>query len=115
MTQRLVRGIEPREDFPSAPIFEELMRDKHLLIAAHTRRHLKDEISFPGPVVDRANSSRWREEGGLSLHDRAEQEVERLITSYTPSRLPDEVKNELDRLMTAEATRFGMDKLPTRV
>jgi trimethylamine--corrinoid protein Co-methyltransferase len=114
MTQRLVSGIEPRKDFPSAPIFEELMRDKHLLISTHTRRHLKDEIKFPGPVVDRANRSRWLDEGGLSLHDRAEKEVERLITSHAPSRLPDDTKTELVRLMTAEAARFGMDKLPDR-
>ena len=58
MTQRLIRGIEPREDFPAAPIFEELLREKHLLIADHTRRHLREEIVFPGPVVNRANLSR---------------------------------------------------------
>jgi len=114
MTQRVARGVEPREDFPSTPIFEELIRDKHLLIADHTRRHLKDEIHFPGPVVDRANSSRWLDEGGLTLHERAEAEVEKLVTSYTPSALPDDVKSELDRLMTAEARRFGMDNLPGR-
>ncbi len=114
-TQRLVRGIEPREDFPSTPIFEELIRDKHLLIADHTRRHLKDEITFPGPVIDRANSSRWLEEGGLTLHERAAKEVEKLIDSYEPSSLPDDVKSELERLMTAEARRFGMDRLPDRV
>ena len=114
MTQRLVDGIEPRDDFPSTPIFEELIRDKHLLIADHTRRHLRDEIKFPGPVVDRANRSRWLEEGGLTLHERAANEVEQLITSYTPSGLPDDVKFELDRLMTAEAKRFGMQNLPGR-
>jgi trimethylamine--corrinoid protein Co-methyltransferase len=114
LTQRLIRGVEPRDDFPSAPIFEELLRDKHLLIANHTRRHIKDEIHFPGPIVDRANSSRWLEEGGLTLHDRAEAEVERLIAVYTPSSLSEDVKTELERLMTAEAARFGMDKLPGR-
>jgi len=113
-TQRLVRGIEPREDFPSTPIFEELIRDKHLLIADHTRRHLMDEITFPGPVVDRANSSRWLEEGGLTLHERAAKEVEKLINSYEPSSLSEDVKSELKRLMTAEARRSGMDSLPDR-
>ena len=114
MTQRLVSGIEPREDFPSRPIFEELLRDKHLLIADHTRRHLRDEISFPGPVVNRANRSRWLDDGGLSLGQRAAAEVERLIASYTPSALPEDVATELGRLMTAEARRHGMEKLPDR-
>jgi len=113
-TQRLVRGIEPREDFPSTPIFEELIREKHLLIADHTRRHLKDEITFPGPVVDRANSSRWLEEGGLSLHERAAKEVESLIATWEPSCLSNEAKTEMARLMTAEAKRAGMDSLPGR-
>jgi trimethylamine--corrinoid protein Co-methyltransferase len=114
MTQRLIRGIEPREDFPAAPIFEELLREKHLLIADHTRRHLREEIVFPGPVVERANRSRWLDEGGLSLYERAAKEVDRLVDSYTPSRLPEDVKTELDRLMTAEARRYGMDRLPDR-
>jgi trimethylamine--corrinoid protein Co-methyltransferase len=114
LTRRLVRGIEPRDDFPSTPIFEELIREKHLLIADHTRKHLKEEIVFPGAVVDRANSARWLEEGGLSLHDRAVREVERLVASYTPSRIPDEVAAELENLMTAEARRFGMERLPER-
>jgi len=114
LTQRLIEGIEPRDDFPSAPIFEELIREKHLLIADHTRRHLRQEIRFPGPVVDRANRSRWLDEGGLTLGERATREVERLIDAYAPSRLPDDVTTELDRLMTAEARRFGMDHLPDR-
>jgi len=60
MTERLVAGIEPRDDFPAAPLLSELMREHHLLIADHTLRHLRSEISFPGPVIDRANRSRWR-------------------------------------------------------
>ncbi len=112
MTLRMIRGIEPREDFPSAARFEELLRDKHLLISKHTRRHLKDEHHFPGPAIDRANRSRWQEEGGLTMRERAHREVERLSVDYHPSRLPDDVKRELTKLMEAEARRFGMDHLP---
>jgi trimethylamine---corrinoid protein Co-methyltransferase len=114
MTLRLVQGIEPREDFPALPIFEELLRDGHLLISPHTRRHLKAEHFFPGRVIDRANLSRWREDGSLTLGQRAHQEVERLVKAWTPSRLAGERKKELRRLMEAEARRWGMDKLPDR-
>ena len=114
MTLRLVRGIEPREDFPARPIFEELLRDGHLLISPHTRRHLKNELYFPGRVIDRANLSRWREEGSLTLGERAHQEVERLIGEWQPSRLDAERSKELCTLMEREARRWGMDKLPNR-
>jgi len=112
MTYRLLRGIEPREDFPALPVFEELLRDKHLLIAEHTRKHLRAEIAFPGQIIDRANRSRWLEEGGTTLGQRAAREVARLIAAYTPSRLGEDVKAELTRLMECEAGRCGMEGLP---
>jgi trimethylamine:corrinoid methyltransferase-like protein len=114
MTERLVRGIEPREDFPSLAIFEELLAEKHLLIADHTRRHLRHEIALPGPVIDRTSRARWVKEGQMSLRKRAAREVERLIAKYTPSRLPEESKRELTRLMESEARRHGMETLPAR-
>jgi trimethylamine--corrinoid protein Co-methyltransferase len=109
---RLVRGIEPRDDFPAIPHFEELLREKHLLIADHTRRYLKLEHYFPGAAIDRANHARWQAEGSKTLGTRAHEEVERLLASYRPSALPDEVKAELTRLMAREARRYGMDTLP---
>lgn len=114
MMQRLVQGIEPREKLPTLPLLEELLREKHLLIAEHTRRYLKEEIRFPGPVIERANQARWVEEGGLTLRQRAGREIDRLLGRYRASRLPQDVKDELTRLMTAEARRVGMDALPER-
>jgi len=114
MTERLVAGIEPREDFPAAPLLAELMREHHLLIADHTLRHLRSEISFPGPVIDRANRSRWRSEGGRTLGQRAAAEVERLVAAWQPPPLPDGAAGELTRVMAAEARRWGMEKLPER-
>lgn len=114
MAQRMLEGIEPKEDFPSLPHFEELLRDKHLLISKHTRRHLRQEHYFPGPVINRANNARWREEGSLDLQQRACNEVERLLEQHQPSRLEQGKKDRLEELMTTEAKRFGMDRLPPR-
>ena len=112
MTHRMVRGIEPKDDFPSQPLFEELIRDQHLLIADHTRKHLKDEIYFPGPAIDRANRARWQEEGSRTLGERTHGEVEKLVVEHTPVRLLDDIKTELKHLMETEAKKHGMDKLP---
>jgi trimethylamine--corrinoid protein Co-methyltransferase len=114
MTARLVAGIEPRDDFPAAPLFTELLREKHLLIAKHTRRHLRKEITFPGPAIDRANRARWLEEGALTLRQRAGREVARLIGEWRPSGLPDEAKRGLTERMESEARRWGMNRLPAR-
>jgi trimethylamine--corrinoid protein Co-methyltransferase len=112
MAYRLIDGIEPREDFPSLEIFQELLQEKHLLISKHTRRHLKMEHFLPGPVIDRANRSRWEKQGALTLNQRASHEVEKLLESYEPPELPKEIRKELIQLMNREARRYGRDSLP---
>ena len=112
MTLRMIKGIEPKEDFPSLPRFEELLREQHLLISDHTRKYLKEEIYFPGPIIDRANRSRWQEEGSLTLIQRASKEVEKLVAGYEPIELAENIKRDLTKLMATEAKHYGMDKLP---
>jgi trimethylamine--corrinoid protein Co-methyltransferase len=114
MTFRMLRGIEPREDFPALPIFQEFLKEKHLIIADHTLRHMKDQIRFPGPVIDRANRARWEADGKTTLRDRVSGEVERLIEEAPPSRLADEKKEGLIERMEGAAKEAGMDALPER-
>jgi len=112
MTFRLIDGITPRDDFPSLPIFQELIEEKHLLAADHTRRHRRKEIFYPGPAIDRANRERWKQQGATDLNARLHNEVNRLLETYQPSTLPDTTKQELVSLMEKEARRYGQDHLP---
>jgi trimethylamine--corrinoid protein Co-methyltransferase len=112
MALRLTKGIEPKEDFPALPRFEELLEERHLLISKHTRRYLREEHYFPGRVIDRANRSRWQEEGGLTLRERAHREVDRLLAEYQPPELDDNIRKELTRRMAHEARRWEMERLP---
>jgi trimethylamine--corrinoid protein Co-methyltransferase len=112
MLSRMLEGIAPREDFPVLPRYEELLNEQHLLISKHTRRYLRQEHYFPGPVIDRASHERWQEQGNLSLLQRVGKEVERLISEYKSSPLLPETRNELTKIMAVEAGRVGMEKLP---
>ncbi len=112
MTQRMIAGIQPKDDFPSLPIFQELLKDRHLLIFKHTRKYIKEEHYFPGPVIDRANLSRWQEEGGLTLIDRAQLEIKKILANHQDTPLSREIKSELTQRMTSEANKYNMQKLP---
>jgi len=112
MTFRLIDGITPRDDFPALPIFQELLREKHLLIAEHTIRHRHKEIFFPGPAIDRANRERWKQQGAMDLNARLHNEVKKLLKTYQPSTLSDTAKKDLVKLMEKEARRHGQDHLP---
>jgi trimethylamine--corrinoid protein Co-methyltransferase len=115
MALRIARGIEPRDDFPAVGLFQELLSEKHLLIAKHTRKHLREEHYFPSAVIDRANRSRWVEEGSSTLGERAHRLVEKAMEDYEPSPLADDVRKTLTELMTGQARQHGMDKLPDQV
>jgi trimethylamine--corrinoid protein Co-methyltransferase len=112
MALRLIDGIEPREDFPAIGIMRELLSEKHLLISEHTQRHIREELFFPGPVIDRANRSRWEKQGAPTLRQRAHLEVEKLLEKYKPTELPNEARKELVKLMNEEARRYGQENLP---
>ncbi|MBE0557075.1 MAG: trimethylamine methyltransferase family protein [Proteobacteria bacterium] len=114
MTFRMLKGIEPKEDFPARPLLEELPREKHLLISEHTRKYFREEDYIPGRTINRANRMRWEEEGAQSLHQRAQADVAKILRDYRLSRLPDDSKKDLTALMLAEARRFGMDRLPNQ-
>jgi trimethylamine---corrinoid protein Co-methyltransferase len=112
MTLQMLKGVTPKEDFPSLLHFEELLKDKHLLISDHTRKYLKEEEYFPGPVINRANYSRWEEEGSTSIHQRASDEIEKKIARWQPPHFSESITKELTERMTAEARRYGMNNLP---
>jgi trimethylamine:corrinoid methyltransferase-like protein len=112
MTNRMIQGIQPRDDFPTVPRYQELLKEKHLLISKHSRRNLRKEHYFPGSVIDRSSLDRWQEDGSLTLHQRAHNEVLKLLQDYEPIDLTAEVKNQLTKIMNAEAKRCGMETLP---
>ena len=88
MALRLARGIEPRDDFPALPHFEELLREGHLLIADHTRRHLRARDLLPG-TGDRPRQPRALAGGGRPDPRRAGTARGRAAAGgYRPSRLP---------------------------
>jgi trimethylamine--corrinoid protein Co-methyltransferase len=114
MTKRLIKGMEPKEDFPMIERMEELLHEQHLLISDHTMKYLNEEHFMPSQTIDRANRARYEEEGGLTLKQRAHKEAEEYLEEYEKPGLSDDIVREMIQLMEEEAKKYGMDKLPDR-
>ncbi|UCF63191.1 MAG: trimethylamine methyltransferase family protein, partial [bacterium] len=69
---------------------------------------------FPGPVIDRANRARWLEEGGKTLGDRANAQVQKLLKNYQTPEMAVDIRKSLVQLMEREAGKYGQEKLPER-
>jgi trimethylamine--corrinoid protein Co-methyltransferase len=111
MVRQLLRGLTVHEDLPVAPLLDELIRDKHLVIADHTRRHLRDAIAFPRPVIDRDARARWEEGGRTTIAERARREIAAHLREYEPPSRPETSSRALEQVMAEAARAHGLDVL----
>ncbi len=112
LAYRLIEGISERDDPIALSLFEDLGADMNFLTLAHTRRWYRMEHRFP-LVSDRQNYDSWVASGRKSMADRAADRVARLLAADPEASLPQTaVLRELGRIMTAEAKRAGLEKLP---
>jgi trimethylamine--corrinoid protein Co-methyltransferase len=80
--QRFLRPVEAREDLPAAPLMDELVREKHLLMSEHTLSHWPDELYLPGPMVDRTNWDQWAAAGSRDWRGRAQDVIAETLGAY---------------------------------
>jgi len=109
MARRLLRGIESRGTLLAEDLFGDLSQGDHFLTSPTTLRWLREEIYWPGKVLDRAA----REAGSShNLLERARRQVREKLAAHQPTPLPEDVQRALTRIMAADARRHGLEKLP---
>ena len=48
-----------------------MREEEHLIISDHTRKFLKEEHHFPGPLIDRQTHASWESNGSPELSETA--------------------------------------------
>ncbi len=112
MALRLVEGVTQREGSRAEEVIKECIEKGELLSHPHTLKWFREELLFPGSVVDRKEIPAWEKEGGKNSDERARSEVEKILSSHSPRPLGEDVQKELRGIMEGEARTRGMDKLP---
>jgi trimethylamine--corrinoid protein Co-methyltransferase len=112
MTLRLVRGIEARGDRLGGDLYGDIYDGEHFLGSEETLRWFREELSLPGSVIDRDTYDAWISHGNQSAWDRACEEVERIMSSYTVEPLPDDSLKALMNIMKDDAKRLGINLPP---
>ena len=113
VAKRLIQGITPR----TTPLAEDLLRGDiyaatHFLTSPASRRWLREEFFYPGDVLDRDGADAWAAKGSASAEQCALRESERILAGHRPVPLDPGVEGELVRLMSREAAKHGMERLP---
>jgi len=112
MALRVVGGIEQRETPMAKDKLQDFFKENHLLSHPSTLRWFREEFYFPGKAIDRSTDQEWLKQGSVSALERAHAEVKRLLEKDLEPHLDASVAAELRKIVTAEAKRKGMERLP---
>lgn len=112
MALRLAQGIQGRGDRLAEDLWGDIAAGDHFLTSPMTLRWLREEMVFPGAVIDRRTRDTWLADGSTTALDRAKQRVRDVLASHQPKPLADDVRRELIKIMSADAKRYGLDRLP---
>jgi len=110
--QRLVQGIQLRGEDTGFDAIRESALSNSFLTSQHTRRHFREEVYYPDPVIDRLSQGDWEAAGRTSAADRAHDRVREMLDSTAVSLLDSAKMKELEDLMASDAAGAGMEKLP---
>lgn len=112
MAKRLLIGVEVRDQ----PIAIDLMRKSahqaNFLSQTHTHKNFRKELHIPSEVFDRGSLDAWQKKGSKSATARASERMDKLLESYTPSSLSDNLREELRSITKQASQKYGMEKLP---
>jgi trimethylamine--corrinoid protein Co-methyltransferase len=101
--KRFVRPVEVRDDLPTQPLIDELVRDKHLMMSEHTLEHWPEELYLPGPMIDRTNWDQWKGEGEKTFRDRAAGVIAECLENYEVEPLEEKLHLEIRDLFQRTA------------
>jgi len=112
MAKRMLEGMQVQTDPLAVGMYDGIDFQGNFLKQRLTRQLLKKEQYMPSPVIDRASTRTWQQEGSLDTFSRAKVQLGDLLRKYQPPDLPSDHKAELKQMVSRLAADFGMDKLP---
>jgi trimethylamine--corrinoid protein Co-methyltransferase len=112
MAKRFVKGIEVRDNPIALSLMQKSGHKGEFLTLPHTRKWYREEQYLPSELIDRASYEGWKSRGEKSTFERARDRVEKLISSYQPTKITKELRQELRAITLRAGQSFGMQSLP---
>lgn len=95
--KRYYQPLDISKESLALDLIHERGPDGHFLDTTHTFNHVRD--LWAPDLFDRKNFERWSSEGGLTLHQRANEQVKDIISSHRAEPLPQNVIQRLDAIV----------------
>jgi len=99
--------VDVNEETLALGVVEQLGPTGDYLSHDHTYSHFRE--ARYSDLADKRQYDSWMEEGGTTMEERAQGEVERILRTHEPEPLPDDVRAGLREIVKREETRVKED------
>jgi len=96
--ERVMRGIEFDDETLGLDVVDEVGPGGSFMDQEHTAMHFRRELWFPR-LLDRQFYDAWLHGGAKTMADRCREEKRRLLEEHEPEPLPEDLGQELDRIL----------------
>ena len=104
--------INPHNESPISTFYEIFNFQGEFLKQKNTRELFKTEQHLPSNLIDRESYRGWTASGGKDAFSRAKYRTKELLDSYTIPEHGQEKVKEINKYISALASKVGMDALP---
>lgn len=112
MAKRLIGGIESRTERLAEDLFGDLSQSDHFLTSPITLRWLREVMPSPSSILNRQRREDWLSSGGKDAFQTACERVRELLATHQSEPLPEGVCRHLTDIMSWQARRHGLERLP---
>ena len=97
LVKRIMGGVEVSDETMALDVIDKVGPGGHFLGEDHTYRHFRANW-FP-KLLDRSNYEAWKENGSLTLGDRARARAKEILETHRPEPLPEAAQAEMARII----------------
>jgi len=100
MVRKVMRGIAVNRETLAKEVIMSVGAGGNYLGEKHTRAHMRGEQSCPA-LINRRSAETWESLGSKTMLMSAEEEALKILETYEPDRLPDDVSAKLRQMIKA--------------
>jgi trimethylamine--corrinoid protein Co-methyltransferase len=97
MVKRVMKGVEVNDESLAVDLIDRVGPGGYFVAEEHTLRHFRAEQWRP-QFLDRSNYYRWNKDGKLTLGDKLNRKVKKILNEYSPEPLDPELIKEIRRI-----------------
>ena len=102
--EKMMSPVEINDETLALDLIDEVGPDGSFLDSDHTMNHFRERW-YP-QVIERGNYDQWMEAGGLSLGERAAQQVDKILKEHQPEPLPKDIHQRVRAIVQRAEESF---------